>query len=109
MIPLITNLEEYERGEVNSNTVEGFYSRLQARHERHFSSLRRTPFAPLPCGVRFPLSNRVRLGVDDIQRADRPRRALSESGLRIKRLITERPYGKNRKTKNEKDTNLKTH
>ena len=42
-------------GIVHTNTIENVFSRLQARHEWHLSALRRSPLAPLPCRIRFPL------------------------------------------------------
>ena len=47
--------DEYVRGWVHTNTVEGYLLDLQARHEGRLSALLREAFAPLPCRVRLPL------------------------------------------------------
>ena len=50
---------EYVRREgeklVTTNTVEGFFRHLQARHGRRLPALRRTPFAGVFERIRFPL------------------------------------------------------
>ncbi len=55
--------KEYARGDVTTNTIEGFFSNFQTRHARHLSALRIAASAPLPCRVRLPLhpSHRLRL------------------------------------------------
>jgi hypothetical protein len=59
--------DEYVRGEVHTNTVEGYY---QARHEGRLSALRREAPPPLSFRIRLRYSNRVALGVHDGERAD---------------------------------------
>ena len=54
--------EEYVRDDVHTNTIEGYFSRVQARHEGHLPALRREAPAPLPERVRFPLQQPRRLG-----------------------------------------------
>ena len=42
---------EYARGDVTTNTVEGYFWHLQARDAWQLPALRREEFAPLPCGI----------------------------------------------------------
>ena len=72
--------EEYARYEegrpvIHTNTVEGYFSRVQARHARHLPALQRKASAPVSGGVRFPLQQPRRAWrEDDEQRADQMRR-----------------------------------
>ena len=62
--------DEWVRGEFHTNTVEGYFS-IFKRGMVGLSALRRSPSAPLPCRVRFPLQS-PRCASDQRQRAPRP-------------------------------------
>lgn len=47
--------EEYVVGDVHTNTLEGYFSGVQARDEGRIPALREAASASLPCGVRFPV------------------------------------------------------
>jgi len=82
---LTLSANEYVRDDVTTNRVEGFYSIFKGGMKGVYQHCKEEAFAPLSCRVRFRYSNRVKLGVNDGERA-----VLAMKGIEGKRL-TYRP------------------
>jgi hypothetical protein len=80
-----TRGEAVHLGFCPDDAVERLLLDFQARYDRRLPTLRRATPASLPRRVRFPLFERVRLGIDDTERT---RRAIA--GAEGKRLTYRR-------------------
>jgi hypothetical protein len=78
--------EEYVRGEVHTNTVEGFYSIFKRGMKGVYQHCKEKHLHRYLAEFDFRYSNRVRLGVDDVARADR-----TLKGIVGKRLTYQTP------------------
>ena len=77
--------DEYVRGDVHSNTVEGYFSVLKRGVYGTFHHVSEAHLHRYLSEFDFRYSNRVALGVDDVERADR-----ALAGVRGKRLTYQR-------------------
>ena len=85
---------------ITTNTVEGYYSIFKRGMKGVYQHCKEKHLHRYLCEFDFRYSNRVRLGVDDVERTARAvQGASSASDSPIERLVTERPYGKSRKAK----------
>jgi hypothetical protein len=76
---------EYVRGDVHTNTLEGFFSVFKRGLVGVYQHMSEAHLASVSGGIRFPLrNNRERLGIDDKTRADR-----ALVGVKGKRLTYE--------------------
>ena len=62
---------EYVRGEVHTNTVEGFYSIFKRGMKGIYQHCKEKHLHRYLCEFDFRYSNRIALGVDDVARAER--------------------------------------
>jgi transposase-like protein len=74
--------DEYVRGDVHSNTVEGFYSVFKRGMKGVYQHCKEKHLHRYLCEFDFRYSNRIALGVDDVARADRALKGIS--GKRLK-------------------------
>jgi transposase-like protein len=72
---------EYVRGDVTTNTVEGFYSVFKRGMKGVYQHCKEKHLHRYLCEFDFRYSNRVALGIDDVARAER-----ALKGIRGKRL-----------------------
>ena len=72
---------EYARGEANTNSVEGFFSILKRGLYGTYQHVSDTHLSRYLCEFDFRYSNREKLGVDDVSRAD-----MALQGVKGKRL-----------------------
>jgi hypothetical protein len=63
--------EEYARGEISTNTVEGYYSIFKRGMKGIYQHCSEKHLHRYLSEFDFRYSNRVALGVDDVSRADR--------------------------------------
>ena len=63
--------DEYVRGDVHTNTVEGFYSVFKRGMTGTYQHCKEKHLHRYLAEFDFRYSNRVRLGIDDVARADR--------------------------------------
>jgi transposase-like protein len=73
--------DEYVRGDVTTNTVEGFYSVFKRGMKGVYQHCKEKHLHRYLCEFDFRYSNRVALGIDDVARAER-----ALKGIRGKRL-----------------------
>jgi transposase-like protein len=79
--------EEYVRGHVTTNTVEGFFSIFKRGMKGVYQHCSEKHLHRYLAEFDFRYSNRVRLGVDDVERADR-----ALKGIVGKRLTYRTPH-----------------
>jgi transposase-like protein len=70
---------EYGRGDVHTNTVEGYYSVFKRGMKGMYQHCSERHLHRYVAEFDFRYSNRIKLGVDDAERADRAVRAITES------------------------------
>jgi transposase-like protein len=73
--------EEYARGDVTTNTVEGFYSVFKRGMKGVYQHCKEKHLHRYLCEFDFRYSNRVALGVDDVARAERALKGISGKRL----------------------------
>jgi hypothetical protein len=73
--------KEYVRGDVYTNTIEGYFSILKRGLYGVYQHVSETHFKRYLCEFDFRYSNRIKLGIDDVARAD-----LALQGVKGKRL-----------------------
>jgi transposase-like protein len=78
--------DEYVRGEVHSNTVEGFYSVFKRGMKGVYQHCKEKHLHRYLCEFDFRYSNRIALGVDDVARAERALKGVC--GKRLKYRTT---------------------
>ncbi|MGB6446662.1 MAG: transposase [Xanthobacteraceae bacterium] len=66
-----TSADEYVRGDVHTNTVEGFYSIFKRGMKGTYQHRKEKHLHRYLAEFDFRYSNRVRLGVDDVERTAR--------------------------------------
>jgi hypothetical protein len=74
------NGDEWVRGEVHTNTVEGYYSVFKRGMKGVYQHCKEKHLHRYLSEFDFRYSNRVALGVDDVARSDRALKASSASG-----------------------------
>jgi transposase-like protein len=74
--------DEYVRGNVHTNTVEGFYSIFKRGMKGVYQHCKEKHLHRYLCEFDFRYSNRIALGVDDVARAERALKGIS--GKRLK-------------------------
>jgi transposase-like protein len=79
--------KEYVRGEITTNTVEGYYSIFKRGMKGIYQHCSEKHLHRYLSEFDFRYSNRIALGVDDAQRA-----GLLATGIKGKRLTYRRPY-----------------
>ena len=78
---------EYVRGEIHTNTIEGYYSIFKRGMKGIYQHCAEKHLHRYLSEFDFRYSNRVKLGVNDAQRADK-----ALEGIRGKRLMYRRPH-----------------
>jgi transposase-like protein len=73
--------EEYARGDVTTNTVEGFYSVFKRGMKGVYQHCKEKHLHRYLCEFDFRYSNRIALGVDDVTRAERALKGISGKRL----------------------------
>jgi hypothetical protein len=63
--------KEYVRGNVHSNTVEGYYSIFKRGMKGVYQHCKEKHLHRYLCEFDFRYSNRIALGVNDVERAER--------------------------------------
>jgi hypothetical protein len=81
--------EEYVRGDVHTNTAEGFFSIFKRGMHGVYQHCSEKHLHRYLAEFDFRYSNRARLGVDDT--------SARGQAANIERLVTEHPYGKSRR------------
>ncbi len=95
------SLEEYGRGKVHTNTVEGFYSVFKRGMKGIYQHCAEKHLHPYVTEFDFRYSNRIRLGVDETQRAEK-----ALLGVVGKRLTYRTTGGKARASRGERASSL---
>ena len=72
---------EWARGDIHTNTVEGYYSIFKRGMKGVYQHCKEKHLHRYLCEFDFRYSNRERLGIDDVQRAQ-----LAVQGMKGKRL-----------------------
>jgi transposase-like protein len=73
--------DEYVRGDVTTNTVEGFYSVFKRGMKGVYQHCKEKHLHRYLCEFDFRYSNRIALGVDDVARAERALKGISGKRL----------------------------
>jgi transposase-like protein len=73
--------DEYARGDVYTNTVEGFYSIFKRGMKGVYQHCKEKHLHRYLCEFDFRYSNRIALGVDDVARAERALKGISGKRL----------------------------
>jgi transposase-like protein len=81
---VVHSAKEYVRGDAHTNTVEGYFSILKRGIYGVYQHVSEAHLKRYLCEFDFRYSNRIKLGIDDVQRAD-----LVVVGARGKRLTYE--------------------
>lgn len=81
---MVHSAKEYVRGEVYTNTVEGYFSILKRGIYGVYQHVSEAHLHRYLCEFDFRYSNRAKRGVDDVARAD-----LALEGVKGKRLTYE--------------------
>jgi transposase-like protein len=84
---VVHGIKEYVRGHVHTNTVEGYYSIFKRGMKGVYQHCKEKHLHRYLAEFDFRYSNRVRLGVDDVARADR-----ALKGIVGKRLTYRTPH-----------------
>jgi hypothetical protein len=94
------------RGDVHTNTVEGYYSIFKRGMKGVYQHCKEKHLHRYLSEFDFRYSNRIRLGVDDSERATRALKGIVGKRLTYRMPLTERPYGKSREKKSHEKRNL---
>jgi|SRR5450432_189242 hypothetical protein len=84
--------EEYARGDVYTNTVEGYYSIFKRGMKGVYQHCAEKHLHRYLSEFDFRYSNRIALGVDDVARAERALKGISGKRLKYKVVREERDF-----------------
>jgi hypothetical protein len=78
---------EYARGDVTTNTAEGFFGLFKRGFNGIYQHCSEAHFQHYLDEYTFRYNNRIRLGVDDTERAERATRAMNGKRLTYRRMV----------------------
>jgi transposase-like protein len=89
--------EEYVRGDASTNAAENYFSILKRGIYGIYHHVSEEHLHRYLAEFDFRYSNRIALGVNDVERTERAIRGIVASGSHIERLLGQRHEGKNQK------------